>query len=210
MIAKQSIGSFADALNSKSPVPGGGGVSALAGALAACLGGMAAHLTIGKKKFIPVEDTLKEHLAALTGDADTLLGCIDEDAAAFEPLSKAYGLPAETEEQKREKQRVLERCLWQAAQPPMKILRIGAKIADTLYEMRANISKLVQSDIGCAAAMARACVQCAALNVWINAQLMREADKAEQLYKESRRLLGRAVVKCDALVADVEETLCRR
>lgn len=210
MIAKQSIESFAAALNSKSPVPGGGGVSALAGALAACLGGMAAHLTIGKKKFIPVEDELKAHLAALTESSDMLLDCIDEDAAAFEPLSKAYGLPAETEAQKRDKQQVLERCLWQAAQPPRKILRAGAQIADTLYEMSANISKLVQSDIGCAAAMARACVQCAALNVWINVQLMRERDKAEQLYEESRRLLSRAVVKCDAMVADVEETLCQR
>lgn len=210
MIAKQSIASFTDALNSKSPVPGGGGVSALAGALAACLGGMAAHLTIGKKKFIPVEDELKAHLALLTEHAEALLACIDEDAAAFEPLSRAYGLPAETDAQKSEKQQVLERCLWAAAQPPLKILRIGAGVTQTLHAMSANVSKLVQSDVGCAAAMARACVQCAALNVWVNAQLMTDEEKSKQLYDQSRQLLRQSVVQCDAMVADVEETLCRR
>ena len=43
---------FTDALASKAPTPGGGGASAMAGALAAALGSMVAHLTIGKKKFL--------------------------------------------------------------------------------------------------------------------------------------------------------------
>ena len=94
MLAEQDIQSFCTALISKSPVPGGGGASALAGALAACLGGMAVQLTRGKKKFIPVDEMLKAQLESLEESRQILLHCMDEDAAAFEPLSKAYGMPA--------------------------------------------------------------------------------------------------------------------
>lgn len=209
MLAEQDIQSFCTALISKSPVPGGGGASALAGALAACLGGMAVQLTRGKKKFIPVDEMLKAQLESLEESRQTLLHCMDEDAAAFEPLSKAYGMPAETEQQKEKKQAVLETCLCRAAQPPMKILQTGAEVAASLQALSGHISKLVISDLGCAAAMARACMQCAAMNVWVNAQLMKDRAKAETLYAESRDVLERGTAQCETLLQKVGEALCR-
>ena len=209
MLAEQDIQSFCTALISKSPVPGGGGASALAGALAACLGGMAVQLTRGKKKFIPVDEMLKAQLESLEESRKTLLYCMDEDAAAFEPLSKAYGMPAETEQQKEQKQAVLETCLCRAAQPPMKILQTGAEVAASLQALSGHISKLVISDLGCAAAMARACMQCAAMNVWVNAQLMKDRAKAETLYAESRDVLERGTAQCQTLIQKVGEALCR-
>lgn len=209
MLAEQDIQSFCTALISKSPVPGGGGASALAGALAACLGGMAIQLTRGKKKFIPVDEMLKAQLESLEESRKTLLHCMDEDAAAFEPLSKAYGMPAETKQQKEQKQAVLETCLCRAAQPPMKILQTGAEVAASLQALSGHISKLVISDLGCAAAMARACMQCAAMNVWVNAQLMKDRAKAETLYAESRDVLERGTAQCETLIQKVGEALCR-
>lgn len=209
MLAEQDIQSFCTALISKSPVPGGGGASALAGALAACLGGMAVQLTRGKKKFIPVDEMLKAQLESLEESRQILLHCMDEDAAAFEPLSKAYGMPAETEQQKEQKQAVLETCLCRAAQPPMKILQTGAEVAASLQALSGHISKLVISDLGCAAAMARACMQCAAMNVWVNAQLMKDRAKAETLYAESRDVLERGTAQCETLIQKVGEALCR-
>lgn len=209
MLAEQDIQSFCTALISKSPVPGGGGASALAGALAACLGGMAVQLTRGKKKFIPVDEMLKAQLESLEESRQILLHCMDEDAAAFEPLSKAYGMPAETEQQKEQKQAVLETCLCRAAQPPMKILQTGAEVAASLQALSGHISKLVISDLGCAAAMARACMQCAAMNVWVNAQLMKDKAKAEALYAESRDILERGTAQCQTLIQKVGEALCR-
>lgn len=209
MLAEQDIQSFCTALISKSPVPGGGGASALAGALAACLGGMAVQLTRGKKKFIPVDEMLKAQLESLEESRQILLHCMDEDAAAFEPLSKAYGMPAETEQQKEQKQAVLETCLCRAAQPPMKILQTGAEVAASLQALSGHISKLVISDLGCAAAMARACMQCAAMNVWVNAQLMKDRAKAETLYAESRDVLERGTAQCETLIQKVGKALCR-
>ncbi|MDR2664773.1 MAG: cyclodeaminase/cyclohydrolase family protein, partial [Oscillospiraceae bacterium] len=84
---------FANALASSSPTPGGGGAAALAGALGVALGSMVGSLTLGKKKYADVQgdiERIMESAAALRGE---LLALIDGDAAAFEPLSRAYGIP---------------------------------------------------------------------------------------------------------------------
>ena len=54
----QSIKEFAAALSSKAAVPGGGGASALCGALAAALGNMVGNLTVGKAKYAANEPAL--------------------------------------------------------------------------------------------------------------------------------------------------------
>ena len=53
--AEQTCGGFLDALASKAPVPGGGGASALVGALGAALCTMVGNYTVGKKKYAAVE-----------------------------------------------------------------------------------------------------------------------------------------------------------
>ena len=48
--ANQSCQEFTEVLASRAPVPGGGGASALVGALGVALGEMVGNLTVGKKK----------------------------------------------------------------------------------------------------------------------------------------------------------------
>ena len=89
---------FVEVLASKAPVPGGGGASALVGAIGTALGNMVGSLTVGKKKYADVE----EEMYALKAKCDTLqkelLALVEKDAEVFEPLSKAYGMPRNTEE----------------------------------------------------------------------------------------------------------------
>lgn len=61
--AEQSCGAFLDALASKAPVPGGGGASALAGALGAALCTMVGNYTVGKQKYAAVEEDVKALMA---------------------------------------------------------------------------------------------------------------------------------------------------
>ena len=51
---------FVEVLASKAPVPGGGGASALVGAVGTALGNMVGSLTVGKKKYEDVEEEIKE------------------------------------------------------------------------------------------------------------------------------------------------------
>ena len=84
---------FVEVLGSKAPVPGGGGASALVGAVGTALGNMVGALTVGKKKYADVEEEMKELMAKATTLQDELLHLIERDAEVFEPLSKAYGMP---------------------------------------------------------------------------------------------------------------------
>ena len=84
MIEQQAIGQWMELLASKAPVPGGGGASALGGAMGAALGQMVANLTIGKKRYADVEEEVQQGLSALSSLQAELLALADEDAKVFE------------------------------------------------------------------------------------------------------------------------------
>ena len=100
MIEKQEIGTWIETLASKAPVPGGGGASALGGALASALGQMVSNLTIGKKRYADVETEVKEICEHLEKIQKDLLDLADQDAEVFAPLARAYSLPTNTEEER--------------------------------------------------------------------------------------------------------------
>ena len=91
-ILNSSITNFTEQLASPAAVPGGGGASALTAAIGIALGDMVGELTIGKKKYADVEDEIKALMSRAQALRIKLLACIEEDARAFEPLSKAYGI----------------------------------------------------------------------------------------------------------------------
>ena len=88
-----TVSAFAEALASKAPVPGGGGVSALVGALGASLASMVGNLTSGKKKYAQYEGEIQSILTKAEELRVLLLALADADAEAFEPLSRAYSIP---------------------------------------------------------------------------------------------------------------------
>ena len=104
----KSCSEFVEVLATKAPVPGGGGASAMVGALATALGNMVGSLTVGKKKYAAVEEemwALKDRCDRLQKD---FLHLVERDAEVFEPLARAYSMPKNTEEEKAEKARVME------------------------------------------------------------------------------------------------------
>lgn len=172
-----------DALASKAPVPGGGGASALLSAIGAALGQMVCNLTVGKKKYAAVEPdilALREKLEVMMHEFEQMM---DEDAVAFEPLSKAYGLPRDTQEQIEERAKIMEAALKTACSVPLKIMERTSEALDLLAELAEKGSALAISDVGVAAVAAKAALQGASLNVYINTDLM--ADKAAAAAYES-------------------------
>ena len=55
---ENSCKDFIDVLASSAPIPGGGGASALVGAIGVALGNMVGSLTVGKKHYADVEEIL--------------------------------------------------------------------------------------------------------------------------------------------------------
>ena len=93
MFENTTIKEFTELLASPSSVPGGGGASALAGAIGIALGDMVGEHTLGKKKYADVEEDIKALMARAQDIRARLVECVEKDAVAFEPLSKAYSIP---------------------------------------------------------------------------------------------------------------------
>lgn len=204
---KYTCEKFVDVLSTKAPVPGGGGASALVGALGCALGNMVGSLTVGKKKYADVE----EDIIALKEKADVLqkelLRLVEEDAKVFEPLSKAYGMPKETEEEKAEKARVMAVVLKDACSVPMEIMRKCCEAVELIEEFAAKGSVIALSDAGVGAAFCKAALLGASLNVFINTKSMTDREYAESLNSEAERMMEEYSVRADNVFNSVKERL---
>ena len=203
----QTLDSFLNELSSKAPVPGGGGASALVGALAAALTHMVASLTVGKPKYAAVEDemnALLQHTEALT---NRFLSLMDDDATAFEPLAQAYRLPKSTDMEIAEKSRIMELALKSAVQPPLEIMETCVNALPLIRACAERGSVVAVSDAGVAASLCRAALEGASLNVFINTQTMQDRAYADTLNQKARALLNDGSTAADAIYRQVAARL---
>ncbi len=198
---------FVEVLASKAPVPGGGGASALVGAIGMALGNMVGSLTVGKKKYADVEAdmiAMKEKATALQAD---FLRLVEADAEAFEPLSKAYGMPRETEEEKAEKARVMAIVLKDACAVPMEIMEKCCEAIDVIEEFAAKGSALAISDAGVGVVFCKAALLGASLNVFINTKSMADKEYAASLNEKADKMIADYSKKADEIFAAVNARL---
>ena len=200
---EKTISEFNDLLASASPVPGGGGVSALAAALGTGLGVMVGRLTMGKKKYAEHEAEMQ----AISAEADALrmrlLELVDEDAKCFEPLSRAYSLPKDTPG----REEIMEDCLALAASAPMEIAEISCRAIELMERFAQLGSVLAVSDAGCGAELCAAALKSAALNVFVNTRLMKNKDTAEEMNAKVREMLEKSVPLAEDTYRSVSDRL---
>ncbi len=204
---KGSCEEFVEVLASKAPVPGGGGASALVGAIGMALGNMVGSLTVGKKKYADVEAdiiALKEKATALQAD---FIRLVEADAEAFGPLAKAYGMPRETEEEKAEKARVMAIVLKDACAVPMEIMEKCCEAIDVIEEFAAKGSALAISDAGVGVVFCKAALLGASLNVFINTKSMADKEYAASLNEKADKMIADYSKKADEIFAAVNARL---
>lgn len=207
MVKDEVIEGFLEDLSSKKPTPGGGGGSAISGALGASLGLMVVNLTLGKKKYEKVEEEFLVYLKRLLLLRDKFLRLADEDARVFAPLSKAYGLPSETQEEKRRKETVLEVHLLNAAMVPIEVMETAIQTLDIMGGLGEKGSRLAVSDVGVAVQFIRTAITGAIMNVWINTKFMKNREKANELNKYADTMLSNGVDQADSIYKAVEAEL---
>lgn len=190
MMLEQKTTEFLETLSSSAPVPGGGSASATVGAFATALGMMVANLTIGKKKYAEAEEELIGIRGKLEELRSTLVTLVDQDAESFVPLAKAYGLPKETEEQKAEKERVMEAALYDASIVPLQIMETVFEVMECLKILGEKGSRLAVSDVGVGILFAEAALEGASLNVFINTNMMKNKERAEEMNGMADRLIA--------------------
>lgn len=180
---------FLEVLSSKAPVPGGGGASAYAAAIGMSLGSMVANLTTGKKKYAQYQPQIDEVLEAAEKLTKELTEFMDKDAEAFEPLSKAYGLPKDTPKQLAEREEIMEKALVSASETPLALMEKILEAMRLLDRLSVIGSKLAISDVGVGIQMAKAALNGASLNVFINTNLMKNTVVANSMNTRADELL---------------------
>lgn len=178
---------FTSALASNAPTPGGGGASAAVAALGTALGSMVGNFTLGKKKYAAVEEDIKAILRECADLQGKLLDCIERDALAFEPLSRAYAMDKSTPNY----EETMEQCLRDAAGVPMEILRLTCRAIELHAELLEKGSVMMLSDVGTGVVFCWSALYGAALNVRVNTKLMRDAAYAAALNAEVQSLLDK-------------------
>ena len=200
---QESCRDFIKVLASKEPVPGGGGASALVGAIGTALGNMVGSLTVGKKKYADVQDDIIALKAKCDALQDKLLNLVLRDAEVFEPLSKAYGMPKETEEEKAEKARVMAIVLKDACDVPVEIMEGCCEAIDLMEEFAAKGSKIAISDVGVGVVMCKAALKGASLNVFINTKSMADRELADSINEKTENMLTKYTAKADEIYDSV-------
>ncbi|NCC68242.1 MAG: sugar ABC transporter substrate-binding protein [Clostridia bacterium] len=201
--SEMSSRSFTEVLASKEPVPGGGGASALVGAIGTALASMVGNLTTGKKKYAEFEPDIKRIIEKASELRNTLLMLIDEDAKCFEPLSKAYSLPKDDPK----RSETTENALRLACTAPLAIMKTAAEAIELHAELAVKGSVLMISDVGVGVLCCKTALMGASLNIFINVRLMKDRAYAESLKSETDALLLKYCEMADVTYADVFEKL---
>lgn len=207
MVESMTIQEFLDVLSSKEPVPGGGGASALAGALGNALGQMVANLTIGKKKYALVEDEIKELAERMKGIQGQFSALADQDAKVFAPLAKCYSLPSGTEEEKAYKAEIMEARLLDASLVPMEIMEKASEMLEIMDILADKGSRMAVSDVGVGVQFIRTALLGAVMNVYINTKSMKNREKAEEMNEKAERLIKEGTEAADRIYQKVLEQL---
>lgn len=198
---------FLDKLASKDPVPGGGGASAFAGCLGVALTMMVGNLTIGKKKYADVENSVIELMDKCQLLEKDFQDLVVKDAEVFLPLSIAYSMPKNTEDEARGKDIVMQKALYNAAMVPLEIAEKALEALLIANEMSKIGSRIVISDSGVSAIMLKAALQGAKLNVLINTKIMKDGTEKTEILKRLDIAVTSGVIIADEIYNYVEGAL---
>ncbi len=187
------------------PVPGGGSISALNGAIAAALAEMAANLTIGKKKYADVQDEMAEIAKSAAALQKELVLDVDRDSEAYDGVAQAFKLPKETEEEKAIRSAAIQENTKKAALVPMEVARRASALLPAIEAVVARGNQNAVTD-GCVAMMcARVAVVGALFNVRINLTSIKDEEFVARLREEADRLEADVLAREAAVIAHTKK-----
>jgi len=206
-LASRSLMDFADEVSRPSPAPGGGSVSALAGALGAGLAGMVANLTHGKPGFEERRGELEQVAQRAQELKDTLVAAVDEDSQAFQAVIAAMRLPKDTPERQAGRAAAIQDGYRRATDVPLRTAELCVAALELCRQVAERGNPASISDAGVGALMARAGALGAIDNVAINlpsitdaawvadrrGQLAALRARADAIEQQTRGLVERAL-----------------
>ncbi|MBN1488616.1 MAG: cyclodeaminase/cyclohydrolase family protein [Phycisphaerae bacterium] len=194
-----SIAEFLERAGAREPVPGGGSVAALVGALAAAMGQMTARYTVGNARYAEHEPAVRAWLDELARTREAFCRLLAEDVAAYGRYSAAARNKGDDEQAVVERSRALAT----ATAVPMEIVAVAAVAAERMDAMKACCNRHLLSDLVVGAVLCDAAAHAAAANARINLAAFDDAAEAERLASDLRGMLQRVRAHRDSVEAFV-------
>ena len=198
---------YLDILFSDAPAPGGGSVSALAGAQAAALMGMVANLTIGKKKYAEWEEDCKAAKVKAEDLYRRFAEAIDKDTEAYSLVAAAFKMPKETDEEKTARSKAIADGTIEATKVPFGVMQMADEGLAIVQEMLGKSNPNALSDLGVAVLNLMSCMKGAWLNVKINLPGVKDEELAAKFASEGKALIEKNEELARSLYKKVEESL---
>lgn len=208
------VKSLLELTGSDAPTPGGGSMSALAGAIGAQLGRMVYHLTDGKKSWQELDSQTQADLSrdyqALSRLVVELESMVDEDAKAYNSYMEALRLPKDTQVQIATRKQAMQDASLSSMEMPLQIAVKGITVLSHLGNLASYGNRNAMSDIGSAAHMAGACVEGAILNVRINLPGISDEETVSSTLKQASDIIVKKNLLITEILASVDERMdCR-
>lgn len=207
MLTDLTVQELLERVGSGEPVPGGGSVAALAGALAASLTQMVARLTIGRGGDAAVEQRMADLLKRASSLRESLTLSIDRDADAYAAVLTAFRMAKGTDEEKKARATAIQEAFKEAARVPVSVAEMGTAIMGLAEIAVTEGNRNAATDGLVGALMARAAVFGAAANVRINLASIADAafkdvmaEKVSRLEKEATLREGRIMAAASPLI----------
>lgn len=206
-LIEMTLTGFVDTAASDAPAPGGGSVSALAGALGAALTSMVCALTLGKKKYADVQDLAAAAEKQALALKDRYLDVIDRDTEAFNAVSAVFAMPKETDADKAARRAAMQAALKLCTATPVEMMELAVEVLRMIDTVSGKLNASAASDLGCAVLAMKSAIQGAWLNVLINVGGIDDAAFAKEAREKGERMLSEALPLADRLFGEIENSL---
>lgn len=204
MFKDMTVEGFVNEVASKSPAPGGGSVSALCGALASALASMVCNLTIGKKKYVDVQEDIQQCLKKIESMSDELLKYADKDTEAFNEVMNAYSMPKTSDEEKALRRKAIQDSMKTAALVPIEVARLSFTILNELETIVKKGNKNAITDALVATMLSRTAVLGALYNVKINLMSIKDEEFVGRVGEEVNNLYSSTISTESKILEETE------
>lgn len=202
-LTKLSVTEFLSKTAANEPVPGGGSVAALCGALATSLGEMVANLTIGRKKYADVDETMRRLAAEFDKARQKFVEYIDLDSQAYAKVMDAYKMPKETAAEQDARNHAIIDATFHAAEVPMAVALEAARMMELIERVALEGNRNAVTDACVAMMNARTAVLAAVLNVRINLVSLPETDEVADMNHRCQLLVQQAIEQEQQLLSAI-------
>ena len=201
------LNEYLDILLSDAPAPGGGSVSALAGAQGAALMAMVADLTLAKEKYAQDHEICRKAREGAEALYAKLADAVDKDTEAFNLVAAAFKMPKDTEGEKAARRKAIADGTLESTKVPFGVMELaaeGLRIAET---MTGHSNPNAASDLGVGVLNLMACMKGAWLNVKINLPGVKDEALAAGYEAKGRAMLAEGEEIARRLFQEIEGSL---